>query len=162
MQNSTCSTAIPYSGQICTDALTSLQLCFSGDVFLTPVVNIPLSINQQQGENDTTAILTHLILQNTTEECSESMLLFICFYIFELCDVDGHHHVAPRDKCLKVRDDSCSKEWKKAMSLLPGILPECEDLSDGSDECAGRVQVTSVLWLWFHWNVRVLYDLANQ
>ena len=137
-----CVKVTPYSGQICTEVFTSLQICYSGVSSQPPALNIPSSIDQQQGESYADQLLKGVLLLNPAPECLESMRPFLCLHIFGLCDTSDNFHTTLRGGCLSVRDDVCSSEWRTAMSFLPpDALPVCEDLPDEVDECTGLTAI---------------------
>ena len=134
----TCADTVPYSGEVCSDLLSELQTCFSGASLMAPLLNIPASVDQDEGESNSVQLFNGLSFLNPSPECSEQVMPFLCLHIFGLCDANGNHHTTLRDECISLRDDVCSNEWAMAMSFLPaGSLPACEDLSDMTDKCTG-------------------------
>ena len=134
---SPCAQVVPYSGQICTNHLTSLKSCFSGASPSTSPLNVPSDIDQQLRERNAAQLLNEF---NTSLECSEEIQPFLCLHMFGLCDASGNLHTSSRGECLRLRDTVCSSEWARAVSLLPsGNLPVCEDLlSNTTDQCTGN------------------------
>ena len=131
-----CVETVPYNGQICTDMLSSAQLCFSGGSSSSPPpLNIPAATNQDQAETDAVLVLSGLHFLNPSPECSDGAQQFLCLYTFGLCDTNSNFHTALRGDCLRLRDHVCSKEWALAESLWP--LPVCENLPDALEECIG-------------------------
>lgn len=138
-QSDACVEAVPYNGEICTDMLMSVQVCFSG--FLSsspPPLNIPATTDQQQAETDAILVLNGLRFLNPSPECSASARQFLCLHTFRLCDTSGNFHMAPRGECFRLRDDVCFEEWSLAESLWS--MPVCEDLPDASEECIGKTK----------------------
>ena len=124
-----CKDVVPYSGQVCTNELASLQSCFSG---VSHPLNIPSVIDQQQAEDAALLSLGHF----TNSECLELLRPFICLHAFGLCDISSSLHTPHRDECVMLRDDACSSEWARVLPLLPpDALPVCEELTDAADEC---------------------------
>ena len=140
-QTSTCSEVAAYSGEVCRDQLMSLQMCFSG---ASSPLNIPATIDLQQGETEAQRLQNGLLLLNPSDRCLEGVQPFLCLHMFSLCDTGGTLHTTLREECLDVRDNLCAAEWERAAFLLPpGTLPVCEDLPDLTDECAGVSYKTS-------------------
>ena len=139
LNNSSCLQVETYTGEVCRETFTSLQICFSGFPSSPPALNIPSSIDQEAGERDASLLVNGLSFLNPSPQCREAIIPFLCLYIFTLCDVDGHLHTVVREDCLELRDNICIEEWSQAAALLPpGSLPVCEDLPDATDECIGR------------------------
>ena len=134
LQIGTCVEVIPYSGQVCTSAFTSLLTCLFGE---SPVLNIPLETDQQQGDNDVLQLLNAFHLYDPAPECSERIHLFLCLHVFGVCDTFDEFHTTQRRECFMLRDDVCSSEWALVISLLPNKLPICESLPDINDQCTG-------------------------
>ena len=133
-----CAQTMPYSGEICSDLLLDLQTCFSD---ATTPLNIPASVDQDEGESNSVQLFNGLSFLNPSPECSEQVMPLLCLHIFGLCDANGNHHTTHRDECTNLRDNVCSSEWVTAMDFLPaGTLPVCEDLLNVTDECIGKIK----------------------
>ena len=131
----TCSQVSEYSGEVCRDELTSLQMCFSG---VTSPLNIPSSIDQQTGETTVMSFVNRLRFLSPSQQCSEAIMPFLCLSIFSLCDSNNTLHTILRQDCLDIRDNFCIQEWAFAVSLNAEALPVCEDLLDLTVDCIGR------------------------
>ena len=128
-----CTQVSEYSGEVCRDELTSLQICFSG---VTSPLNIPSSIDEQAGESEAVGLLNGFSFLNPSQECTEVIVPFLCLYIFNLCDSSNTLHTILRQDCLSIRDDICAKEYDLVITFLgDGVLPVCEDLPDITVEC---------------------------
>ena len=139
VSNRDCSQVSEYSGEVCRDELTSLQMCFSGVISPPPPLNIPSSIDQQTGESDAMSLENGLSFLNPSQQCTEAIMPFLCLYTFSLCDSSNTLHTILRQDCLDMRDDVCASEWSQAFAFLgDGILPVCEDLPDVIENCTGK------------------------
>ena len=86
------------------------------------------AIDQQIGENDALSLVNGLSFLNPSQQCSETIMPFLCLYIFSLCDSSNTLHTILRQDCLDIRDDVCAREWSQAVAFLGGgVLPVCED-----------------------------------
>ena len=140
VSNRNCSQVSEYSGEVCRDELASLQMCFSGVTSPPPALNIPSTIDQQTGESDATSLVDGLPLLNPSQQCSEAIMPFLCLFIFNLCDSNNTLYTILRQDCLDIRDNVCAREWSRAVAFLDdGVLPVCEDLPDGIENCTGNI-----------------------
>lgn len=131
-----------YSGEVCRNELMSLQACFSG---VQASLTVPSTINQKQGENDATQLLTNLPLLRPGPECEVSIRPFLCLHIFGLCDTERNYHTTLRAACAELRDNKCVSEWAMAVQFLPpGSLPVCENLPNVTEECIGIISRTCI------------------
>ena len=129
-----CSQVESYSGEICRNELTSLQLCFFGAT--TSVLNIPTSIPQESSESDAMLLVNGLNILTPSEECLAAIVPFLCLSLFPLCDTDNNLRTVSREDCLSLRDEICVDIWRMATRVLgPGVLPICEELPDVSNGC---------------------------
>ena len=134
-----------YSGEVCRDELTSLQMCFSGVTSPPPALNIPSLVDQQTGERDAMNLVNGLSFLSPSQQCREAIVPFLCLSIFTLCDSSNRLHTILREDCLALRDDICADEWSQAVAFLgTEVLPVCEDLPDITDECIGKYTVLLV------------------
>ena len=134
-----CSTVVTYSGEVCREVFISLQRCFSGVTSLSRALNIPSLINQQMGERDAMNLVNGLTFLNPSPQCRESIMPFLCLFVFSLCDSSNNLHTTLRKDCLDLRDDICAEEWIQAVGFFgDGVLPFCEDLQDITDDCIGN------------------------
>ena len=134
--SSACLQVEAYNGTVCREAITSLQVCFSG---VTAPLNIPSIADQEMGELEAMMLLGGLSFLNPSPQCREAIVPFFCLSIFGLCDADDSFHTILREDCVELRDDICADQWREAMGFLdPGVLPICEELPDISDECVGK------------------------
>ncbi len=137
----TCSQVEPYSGEVCRDALTSLQMCFSGETSPPPALNVPSMMDQQTGERNARNLIDSLH-PPPTPECREAILPFLCLSIFQLCDSSNRLHSILKEDCLSLREDICAKQWNQSEMILDAeVLPVCEDLPDVTEECIGKLPV---------------------
>ena len=128
-----------YSGLVCREVFSSLQTCFSGEMSPPPALNIPSLIDQEAGERDAMKLVNGLSFLNSSPQCREAIMPFLCLYIFTLCDSSNNLRTTLREDCLELRDNICAEEWSQAVGFLgPGVLPLCEDLPDITDECIGK------------------------
>ena len=142
---STCAQVTVYSGDICRNELLSLQTCFSGVTSPPPALNVPSSIDQETGESDVVRLVNCLSFLNSSQQCLEAIIPFLCISIFNLCDSSNTLHTALREDCLYIRDDVCVSEWSTAVELLGAdVLPVCEELPDNiTVECTGKWNFSS-------------------
>lgn len=135
-----CSQVEVYSGEVCRDVFTSLQMCYSGVTSPPPALNIPSLIDQQTVERNARNLVNGLPFLSPRQECMEAIIPFFCLSVFELCDSSNNLHTILREDCLIIRDDICAEEWIQALRFLgAGVLPVCEDLPDISDDCTGKL-----------------------
>ena len=128
-----------YSGKVCRDVFTSLQMCFSGE---TSALSIPLIIDQETGEMNAMTLVNGLSFLNPSPQCREAMLPFLCLSIFQLCDSSKRLHTTLQEDCLILRDNICADEWSQAVGILGAeVLPVCEDLPDITDDCIGTKSI---------------------
>jgi hypothetical protein len=133
-----------YTGDICEEPLTMLQTCFSGVTTPPPALDIPSTVDQETGERNALNLVNGLPLLNPSPQCREAIIPFLCLYTFTLCDSSNNLHTILREDCLELRDDICAEEWIQAVGFLGnGVLPVCEDLPDGVDECSGKLSLIS-------------------
>ena len=86
------------------------------------------AIDQQIGENDALSLVNGLSFLNPSQQCSETIMPFLCLYIFSLCDSSNTLHTILRQDCLDIRDDVCAREWSQAVAFLGGgVLPVCDE-----------------------------------
>lgn len=138
LNTSACLQVENYTGDVCREALTSLQTCFSG-VTSPPALNIPSVIDQQTGEKDAMYLVNGLTFLGSSPECTEAIMPILCLSIFTLCDSSNLLHTIPREDCLELRDNICAEEWGQALGFLgAGVLPVCEDQLNITEECVGR------------------------
>ena len=132
-----CSQVESYSGEICRNELTSLQLCFFGATTSSQVLNIPTSIPQESSESDAMLLVDGLSnILTPSEECLAAIVPFLCLSLFPLCDPDNNLRTISREDCLSLRDEICVDTWRLAARVLgPGVLPICEELPDVSNGC---------------------------
>ena len=137
---STCVQVTVYSGDICKNELLSLQTCFSGVTSPSPALSIPSSIDQETGESVAMRLVKGLSFLNSSQQCQEAVIPFLCISIFNLCDSSNTLHTALREDCLHIRDDVCVTEWSTAVEFLGAdVLPVCEELPDDiTVECTGK------------------------
>lgn len=136
-----CSQVEVYTGEVCREAFTSLQTCFSGVSSPPPPLNIPrpVDIPQEMSELEAVGLASGLPILNPSPECSEAILPFLCLSIFSLCDANNRSHTILRADCLELRDDICADVWRAAIVILgPDALPICEELPDIDDNCIGN------------------------
>ena len=132
----TCEQVTAYSGDICRYELLALQTCFSG--VTSPALDIPSSIDQETGESDAVRLVNSLSSFNSSQQCQEAIMPFLCISIFNLCDSSNTLHTITREDCLYIRDDVCTSEWSMTVKFLGAdVLPVCEDLPDNNVECIG-------------------------
>jgi hypothetical protein len=137
-----------YAGDVCRETLTKLQTCFSGVTTPPPALNIPSTVDQETGEGNALNLVNGLPLLNPSPQCREAIMPFLCLYTFTLCDSSNNLHTILREDCLGLRDDICAEEWIQAVGFLGnGILPICENLPDGVDECSGKLTLVGPLEL---------------
>ena len=142
LQNTTdiCLQTAPYSGEICRDTLISKHMCLSD----TTELGIPTSKDQQIMENKVQQILAAVPLLNPSPECAEKIKPFLCLHLFGLCDSSGSLHTVGREDCLELRDVVCSREWEKTVQTLGAeVVPICEELTNITDDCFGKVTYSS-------------------
>lgn len=139
--SSSCSEVEPYSGEVCRDALTSLQMCFSGVTSAPPALTIPSLVDQQTAERDLRNRISHLH-PPPPPECREAILPYLCLSVFQLCDSNNQLHSVVREDCLALREDVCAEQW----SQVEAFLTVCEDLPDTTEECLGNF-FTLTAWL---------------
>ena len=61
-----------------------------------------------------------------TTECSAEVKLFLCLYLFGLCDVATSTTYKPSaSQCRNIRDDICMQEWNMA-TAFGLVLPDCD------------------------------------
>ena len=127
-----------YSGDICRDELTSLQTCFSGATSATPVLNIPVSMDQVMAEEQAVFLINGLRLY-ASPECVEVAVPYICLTFFPLCDSDNDLHTVSRDECVFLKNDICADTFRLAERVLgSSSLPVCGELPDISNDCNGN------------------------
>ena len=138
--SSICSTVQIYSGEVCREVLTSLQMCFSDVTSPPPALNIPSIIDQQMGEADVKGLLDGLNFLNPSQECIDAMVPFLCLSAFRSCDSGNNLHTSKREDCIFIRDDVCASEWNQAALFLGAEnLPVCENLPPKTDDCGGML-----------------------
>ena len=139
---SNCSEPRNYTGEVCFEELTMLQLCYSSEASVRERsnVNIPSGNNQETGELTVSRLLQGLPLLSPSPECEEAIKPFLCLYLFGSCDTDNQLHQATQADCLRLRDGVCTQEWVLAVRFLgPGVLPDCDALTKQEDafQCQG-------------------------
>ena len=140
-----CTQVSEYSGEVCRDELTSLQMCFSGVTSPPPALNIPSVIDQQTGESDIMRFVNGFSSLSSDQQCSEAIMPFLCLSVFNLCDSSSTLYTITRQDCIDLRDGVCTREWSQAIGLFgPGVLPACEDLPDDNDDCIGKPLVQNL------------------
>ena len=124
---------VPYTGEFCKAELTSMQHCLSDRP--SPVLTIPSTTDQQQGETDITLLLRGLPLLRPSPECERSLRPFLCLHVFGVCDSESDYHFTNREMCSELRDEVCVREWSVTVELLgEGVLPVCENLTTTADD----------------------------
>jgi hypothetical protein len=136
---SSCSSALPYNGEICQQELNVQRLvCLSNSSRDTLNVTV---VDQASLEQFGVALFTALPSFDLSPECSPAFLSFFCFFLFGACDTDSNM-LATRQMCVDVRDGVCVREWRELDGFLgPGGLPVCEELPEGPGlipECDGE------------------------
>ena len=124
-----------YEGQACKEALLGVQNCLP-DRIGSDDVYIPFGVDQEEMENQAALIIERgLDAIGASPECKERAIPFLCIYYFGLCDSGGVQHQPSMEECISVSTGTCQAEWITANLFLPGQLPTCESLQEGSIPC---------------------------
>ena len=68
-------------------------------------------------------------LIETTPECVDAFLPFMCLYLFPLCNgTSGEAYLPSQEECLVISNDVCPMEWDLASSLAGDKFPVCATL----------------------------------
>ena len=118
-----CFEKINYVGTICSDELSQQQSCFSeletNEILISP------NVSQEVGENAAIFLLRGLPLLSPSQKCMLAIKPFMCLYLFGLCDVNNQLHQVSQADCVRIRDELCVEQWKRA-TMIPGVmLPDC-------------------------------------
>ena len=138
MRFSSCSSALPYEGQVCRRQLSTERVtCLSDSSQDT--LNVTVA-DQDILEQYTVILVAGIMFFEPSPECAETFQSFLCFFGFGACDTDSTV-LATRQMCVNVRDGVCVREWREISDFLgPGGLPVCEELPEGPgmiQECRG-------------------------
>ena len=126
-----------YEGQTCKEALLGVQNCLP-DRIGSDDVYIPFDRDQEEIENQAALIIERgLNAIGASPECKERAIPFLCVYYFGLCDSSGVEYQSSIEECTSVSTGICEAEWITANLFLPGQLPLCESLQEGSTHCGG-------------------------
>jgi len=69
-----------------------------------------------------------------SDECSATVLPFLCQYVYPPCDGNGSAQFITKEQCINIRDEVCASEWSIAISTkLGSLLPTCEEFNVGND-----------------------------
>ena len=134
--DSSCDEKAVYVGNICLNALTRWQQCFSPQ---SSIVYLPSDTNQEEAE-DTAMSLLDLDPPLLSPECEAAIRPFLCLYLFGSCDSDNQPHRGTQASCERLRDDECAQEFLQTKVLR--VLPNCDDLQQET-ECPGIRELTS-------------------
>ena len=72
--------------------------------------------------------------------CRQTAIPFICQYVYPPCINDTSYQLITGEQCNYVRDEVCPTEWRIAMAILPGILPNCDIFNNEMLEDYPRLQ----------------------
>jgi len=75
-----------------------------------------------------------------SEECSSTLIAFVCQHAFPPCDGDGSPLLLTQEQCINIRDDVCANEWRIIMATEHSLLlPFCEALENPSSSVTRNV-----------------------
>ena len=127
------------SDQKCQDAVRSFHgtcLPKSESSNTTDVYISPRDQTQEALEN---IISLGINFVNSTSQCQEVIIPFLCFYYLRPCDADGVTYQPSVEDCIDVSTHICPREWAQTNCLLQSFgqsLPTCSMLeSEASLQC---------------------------
>ena len=91
-------------------------------------------IDPEETENTAAMLLSGLTILNPSDECLRRAKLFLCLYLFPLCDSANTTHRPTYNECIELKAAVCEREWKDALEFIQ--LPECEDFEDTPPLCS--------------------------
>ena len=120
-----CTSAFPYTGDICKEELLSQKENFflehqSSDILV--LRNISISAVEQ--------------MDAISPECREVSMSFLCLYFSGgICDENGTHLIATRKTCMEISNRACHAEFKEAR--IDGLnIPDCSVLPEEKNICS--------------------------
>ena len=133
-----CSLNVTYEGNVCRthlqECLPDLDVENDSEVYISPD-----SEEQAITESRAMQLISRFDLLNSSLECREAVIPFICLYLFRLCDASGTMYQPSSDECTEISTDTCAREWQAATDHFSmGILPQCESLPNTSTSCNGK------------------------
>ena len=128
---------VSYTGKFCFNELLQQQSCFSG--LETNEILISSHVNQDKAEDKAESLLALLPILSPSQECVTAIKPFMCLYLFGLCDESNQLHQVLQADCVRIRDELCVEQWKRA-TMIPGVmLPDCSTFKDDDIQCTGIV-----------------------
>ena len=127
-----------YGGGACLQSLEELQTCFLGRN--NSEVHISSAVNQKENEDFAQLMVDGIRagLIETTPECVDAFLPFMCLYLFPLCNgTSGEAYLPSQEECLVISNEVCPMEWKLASSLAGDKFPVCATLPQDQNEDLG-------------------------
>ena len=122
---------IEYSG-VCAEYLMQKQFDKETSLF-TLTLN---GISENEVDSFVNIIKQYLAL--ITESCRDTVLPFLCQYMFPPCDVNSSDvNFISKTQCTNIRDAVCSVEWNLITRTSPSagsLLPNCENFNDNNDD----------------------------
>jgi len=79
-------------------------------------------------------VLNGLEFLNPSQECKDEVTPFLCLHLFGLCGDTGVLLRPTLDQCVRIRDDTCHREWREAVTFNIE-LPDCSDLPLSAPSC---------------------------
>ena len=129
-----------YTGSICREALLAQQSCLldqntSSDIFIA----VDPASSQSSREEQVNVFIQGLPFLAPSSECIKTVVPFLCFYTFPLCDNTSDLHQPSSEECREITDNICAREFQKAaMFVTDDQLPQCQLLPDTTLQCNGK------------------------
>ncbi len=79
-------------------------------------------------------VLNGLEFLNPSQECKDKVAPFLCLHLFGLCGDTGIRLQPTLDQCVRIRDDTCYREWREA-AMFNIELPDCSNLPLSVSSC---------------------------
>ena len=104
--------------------------------------------SQQDKEEQAKLFIANL---DSSPECMEAVVPFLCFYIFPLCDSSGRLYQPSAAECTTVIDGICAREFESAAtSAMSDQLPQCQLLPQNTLECNGKTDLLQTIKCHLH------------
>ncbi len=79
-------------------------------------------------------VLNGLEFLNPSQECKDKVAPFLCLHFFGLCGDTGICLQPTSDQCVRIRDNTCYREWREA-AMFNIELPDCSNLPLSAPSC---------------------------